>query len=456
MKSSKIYTLTAVLCLLLAKVHAQDTASHYLAPNSDDSSGKAGVKWTLQQCIDYAKTHNIQLNNLRLTAQSTQQDLLQSRAAKQPSLNANINHSLTNSKNASPVIGGFQTQASFTGNYSASSGIVIYNGDYINNDIRQKTLLVQSANLDVVQNENDIILQITQAFLNILLVKENIVYLQDLLNTSKAQIQLQQTLYNAGSVSRKDLVSIQAQVATDQYNLVLAQNTLRQNTLTLKQLLQLPVDTLFEANVPDSLTAQRMYPALDQAVNTALQNRPEIKNGSLQVDIAELELEKARAGLRPTLSASGSLSTGYSDKSGPYFRQLDNNFFQQVGLTLSIPIFNKRVTKTAIEKSKIGIAQNEYNLQNTKTVLSQAVEQAYISVQNAESQYDASVVTLQSAQEVYNITNEQLKLGAVNPVDVLVQKNLYVQALQSYIQAKYNTVLYIKIYEFYMGVPVTL
>jgi outer membrane protein len=289
-----------------------------------------------------------------------------------------------------------------------------------------------------------------------LLAKENIVYLQDLVNTSSAQVKQQQQLFDAGSIARKDLVSFQAQTATDQYNLVLAQNTLRQNNLTLKQLLQLSVDTVFEANVPDSLTAQKMYPALDQAVSTALQNRPEIKNGQLLVQISELDLEKAKAGLRPTLSASGGLSTGYSNNSGGYFRQLDNNFFQQVGLTLSIPIFNKRVAKTAIEKSKIGIAQNEYNLQYSKTVLSQAVEQAYINVKNAESQYDASVVTLSSAQESYRITNEQLKLGAVNPVDLLVQKNLYIQALQSYIQAKYNTVLYIKIYEFYMGIPVTL
>jgi len=451
MAIKKLCIITAVLCLVLAKLRAQDTTAY--AAGQDSS---APVRWTLQQCIDYAKRNNIQISNLRLTAQSTEEDLLQSRAAKQPDLNANVNHSFTNSRNVNPVIGGFQTQSNFTGNYSVGSGITLYNGNYINNDIKQKQLLVQSANLNVLQTENDITLQITQAFLNILLAKENIVYLQDLVTTSSGQVKQQQQLFDAGSIARKDLVSFQAQNATDQYNLVLAQNTLRQNTLSLKQLLQLPIDTVFEANVPDSLVAQKMYPALDEAVNTALQNRPEIKNGEILVQVSELDLEKAKAGLRPTLSASGSLSTGYSNNSGAYFRQLDNNFFQQVGLTLSIPIFNKRVAKTAIEKSKIGITQNEYNLQYSKTVLSQAVEQAYINVKNAESQYDASVASLSSAEESYRITNEQLKLGSVNPVDLLVQKNLYIQALQSYIQAKYNTVLYIKIYEYYMGIPVTL
>ncbi len=226
--------------------------------------------------------------------------------------------------------------------------------------------------------------------------------------------------------------------------------------LTLKQLLQLPVDTTFEVNAPDSIAAERIFPALDEAENEALQTRPEIQNGILGVHIAELDLEKARAQLRPALTGNGTVGTSNSTQFGSYFRQLDDNFFQQVGLTLAIPIFTKRVGKTAVEKSKIEIAQNEYNLQNTKMVLSQAVEQAYLSVQNAESQYDAAVSALTSAKESYRITIEELKLGAVDAVDLLVQKNLYIQAVQSYIQAKYNTVLYIKIYEYYMGNPVTL
>jgi len=454
MISKAVCVLTAVCCLLLQTVKAQDTTTHFMRGN--DTTAAGGIKWTLQQCIDYAKRNNIQINSLRLTAQLSEQDLLQSRAAREPDLNASVSQSVTRGRVLDTNGVSFNGHTGVLGNYSVSSGLILYNGNYINNDIKQKGLIVQSSNLNITQTENDITLQITQAFLNILLAKENIVYLQDVFNTSKAQLQLQQQLYTAGSIARKDFVTFQAQTATDQYNLVLAQNTLRQNTLTLKQLLQLPVDTTFEANVPDSLTAQKMYPALDLAVNTALQSRPEIKNGQLQVDIAQLDLDKARAGLLPTLSANGSITSGYTGGDGGYFRQLDNNFFRQVGLSLTIPIFNKRVARTAIEKSKINIAQSEYNLQNTKTVLSQAVEQAYINVENAESQYDAAVVTLQSAQETYNITNEELKLGAINSVELLVQKNLYVQALQAYIQAKYNTVLYIKIYEFYMGIPVTL
>src|SRR5450759_4333509 len=370
----KVLILSAVLHLLaITEICAQDT-----------SVNSAGIKWTLQECIEYAKMHNVQINTFRLSQQSAQQDLLLSKASRLPNLSGSASQSLSRGKNINTLTGNLQDKTNLTGNYSLSSSVTLYNGFYINNDIKQKGLLVQAGNLNILQGENDITLQVTQAFLNILLVKENIVYLQDLINTSANQVKRQQQLYDAGSIPRQDLVQMQAQYATDIYTLVTAKNSYRQNILTLKQLLLLPLNTSFDVSAPDSVNVQRIYPVLSEVVNAALQNRPEVKNGQLNVKVAQLDL------------------------------------------------------------------------QNTKTVLAQQVEQAYINVQNAESQYDAAVEELKYAQESYRIANEQLKLGAINTVELLLQKNLYVQALQAYTQAKYNTVLYIKIYAFYMGNPVTL
>jgi outer membrane protein len=442
----KVFTLSTVLYLLpVTGIHAQDT-----------SVNSAGIKWTLQECIEYAKMHNVQINTFRLSEQSAQQDFLLSKASRLPNLAGSASQSVTRGKNFNTSTGNFKNQTNLTGNYSLNSSVILYNGFYINNDIKQKDLLVQSGKLNILQGENDITLQVTQAFLNILLVRENIAYLEDLVNTSAGQLKQQQEFYDAGSIARKNLVQMEAQYATDKYNLVIAQNAYRQNTNTLKQLLLLPYDTAFDVSAPDSVDVERVYPVLREVVSDALQNRPEVKNGQLNVQVAALDLEKAKAGLRPLLSAGGSLSSGYSNQSGSYFRQIDNNFFQQIGLTLSVPIFNRRVTKTAEEKSKIEITQRQLDLQNTKTLLSQEIERAYINVLNAESQYDAAVEELRSTQESYRIANEQLKLGAVNIVELLLQKNLYVQALQAYTEAKYNTVLYIKIYAFYMGSPITL
>ncbi len=425
--------------------------------HAQDSTAQLPAKWNLQACLDYAKKNNVQLNNLRLTIQSTQQDLLQSKAAKYPNLSGSLSQTYTHSKNANPVVGGFQTQSSVAGSYGLSSSWIIYNGGYLNNDVKQKQLSIQSANLSLEAAENDITLQITQAYLNILLAKENIVYLEDLLKTSQAQVEQGQQQFDAGSIAKIALIELQAQSATDKYNLISAQNLHRQNMLTLKQLLQLPSAVPFEIVEPDTLMANALLPSLEEVQRTALETRPEIKNAQLSVQIAQYDLLKARSGYLPVATIGAGLSSGYSNnESEDYLKQLDNNFYQRIGLTLSIPIFNNRITKTSVEKSKIAIEQANLNLQGAKTTLSYEVEQAYINVLNAQGQYDAAVEQLRSSQESYRIANEQLKAGVANTVELLQQKNLYVQALQAYIQAKYTAALNIKIYDFYRGVPVKL
>lgn len=442
----KQFVLVAGLCLSMIPVlQAQET-----------SAGDT-LKWDLQSCLDYAKKNNITIQSLRWDERSSEQDLLLARAAKYPSLTANLRQTLINSRNADPVVGGFQTQANFSGNYGVSSSWILYNGGYLNNDIKQKNVLVNVANLSVQQTENDITLQITQAFLNILLAKENIVYLEDLLSTSQAQLQQGKQRYDAGSISKKDYLQLEATLANDQYNLVTARNAVRQNIITLKQILQIPSSTNFDVVAPDTLITNQAIPSLQEATQQAIATRPEVKIGELGIEAAELELEKARAGTKPTVSIGGGLTTGFSDnQAAKYFSQLNNNFYQTIGVTVGIPIFNNRINKTNIERSKIQIEQAKLSLQGTKTTLDQAVEQAYISALNAQAQLTAAETQWRTSQESFHITTEQVRLGALNTVDLLQQKNLYVQALQAYIQARYNTILNKKIYDFYTGTPVTL
>jgi outer membrane protein len=420
-------------------------------------SAQAPVKWDLQTCLDYASKNNYQLNTLRLSKKTSDESLLLSKAAVLPGVSGTNTEYYTHSKNANPVVGGFQTESSFSSNYSVSSTWTLFNGGYLKEDIKQKNLEVNSAVLAIVQQQDDITLQVTQAYLNILLSKENIVYEQDLLNTSQSQLKQGQQQFDAGSIAKKDLVTLQAQLATDKYNLVSAQNAQRQNILTLKQLLLLPSEFAFDISVPDTLIATALIANLEEVQKVALDTRPEVKISELGVQIARLDLAKAKAEYLPTAAIGAAVATGYSNNaSDAYLKQLDDNFYQQLGLTLSIPIFTRRVNKTNVEKSKIEVDQADLTLNNTKTVLSQTVEQAYINVLNAQGQYDAAVDQVTATREGYRIATEELKVGAVNTVDMLVQKNLYVQALQNYIQAKYSAALNIRIYNFYKGEPIKL
>jgi outer membrane protein len=432
------------------------SASSFL--HAQDSLDTAqSVKWNLQTCLDYALKNNFEVNSLRLSKKTSEQNLLLSKAAVLPGVTASTTQSYTHSKNTNPVVGGFQTQGKFASNYGVNAGWTVFNGGYLKDDIRQKQLLLQSSGLNILQQENDVTLQVTQSYLNILLAKENVVYEKDLLNTSQQQLEQGQQLYTAGSIARKDLVNLEAQLATDRYNLVTGQNSVRQSILSLKQLLLLPSEFALDVFEPDTLIATALVPSLKEVQDIALANRPEVKNGELGVEVAKYDLAKARAGYLPVATIGASLATGYSDnQSDAYLKQLDNNFYQQIGLTLSVPIFTRRVNKTNVERSKIEIDQAALNLKNTRTVLSQEVEQAYINVISAQAQYDAAASQVKSTQESYRIAIDQLKVGAINAVDLLVQKNFYVQALQNYIQAKYSAALYIRIYDFYRGTPIKL
>jgi len=441
MLSAFKYVSLLVLLLPGSNVLAQDSTL----------AGKP-LRWNLEQCIDYAKKNNIQINSLRLSRLTSQQEYLLAKAGRLPDLSGSASQNLTHSKGGNNTGNGSGFNAS--GQYGLSSSVTIYNGNYINNNILQKNAQVESANLNIIQQENDITLQITQIYLTILLDKETIVADTSITNTSNAQVKLEQQRFNVGSVAKKDLIQIQAQNAADQYNLTTAINTERGDLLTLKQLLLLPTDADFDIGKPGAVVVNTSVTPLKTAEDTALKNRPEIKNGLLAVQVAQYDVKKAEAGYKPTLSASGAIGSQYSG--GGYFPQLNNNFYQQAGLTLAVPIFTRRTVKTQVEEAKINVDQAQLNFTNTKITLSQTVERAYLNVQNAQAQYDAANVQYKFNQESYRIANEELKIGSFSIVDFLLQKTLFVQAQQALIQAKYNLLLTQKIYDFYRGVPVTL
>jgi outer membrane protein len=442
----KNITLLLVLLFSCFNIYAQDSTL----------VGKT-LQWDLVKCIDYAKKNNIQINSIRLNQQTSQQQYLLAKAARLPNLSASASETFAHGNNVTSYNGSLGSRYTSQGSYGVNSNVTLYNGNAMPNTILQANLAVQQSNYAIIQQENDITLQITQAYLAILLDKENIIYDTDLVNTSAAQTKLEQQRYNVGSVARKDLIQLQAQQAADQYTLVNQQNTERGDLLTLKQLLLLPTDTHFDVFKPDSIAPNDTTASpLREAEDIALKNRPEVKNSELGVQIAQYGVKIARSGYLPSLVAGAGLSSGYLNGSPSFFSQLNTNFYQDIGLTLSIPIFTKRVVKTQVEEAKINVDQANLTLSDTRIVLSQTIERAYLNFQNAKSQYDAAEVEYKYNQESYRIANEQLKVGVASIVDFLLQKNLFIQSQQAFVQAKYNVLLTLKIYDFYKGIPIKL
>lgn len=427
------------------------------------ANAQADKKWTLSDCIQYAVQHNIQINTLRLTQQKTEQDVWAAKGAQIPSLTGSVGNSLNNGFFSAGNGTGITDQLINNGTYSLNSSVTLWNAGYVRNNIRQQELLSKSAGLSVQQAQNNLTLQITQDYLSVLLTQENIQYISSLLATSDSLVKQGQVLYDAGSIAKVALLQLQSQLASDQYLLVQSKNTLRQNILTLKQLLQLPTDSSFDVAMFPTIEMKRILPSLSAVQESAWANFPDSRIGQLGLEVANLDIEKARAAAQPSLKAYGNIGSGYSsvlmnsiDPKTGILTQNRNNLYENIGLTLSIPIFSQRLNKTNLEKARLGKQQAGLDLQNTQLILSQSVEQAYLNVQNAIQSFDAAQVQLQTATENYRIGNEQFRLGAITAYDLQVLRNTYVQAIQSFTQAKYNAVLQQKIYEFYNGTPITL
>ncbi|MFP3598734.1 TolC family protein [Chryseobacterium sp. SIMBA_029] len=408
--------------------------------------------WTLENCIQYARENNISINSLRLSKNSAEQDLLQAKEAKYPNVSATVSQGLFAVNGSNGLhLNGAQSQS-----IGASSSMTLYHAGYIKNNEDSKNLEVQMADLSVQESENNITLTIAQAFLNILMSQENIVSLENVLKTTQTQLKQGGQLYSAGSISKLNYLQIQAQVAQDEYNLVSAQNGLKTNIVNLKQILQLPSPYNFQIAQPDSIIVDDNIKSLQDVQDTAQNQRPEVKYGELNIESSNTNFKMAKASIQPTLNLVGNISTNYTNGNGNYFNQLGNNFYTPIGLSIGIPIYNNRIYKTEIEKSKIAIQQANLDLQNTKTVLNQQIEQSYISLQNSLSQYDSALKQMNINKESYDIVNAQMKLGSIDYVQLQQQRLLYIQAIQNYLQAKYSAVLNRKIYEFYAGNSITL
>ncbi len=389
---------------------------------------------------------------MRLSRNAAEQDLLQAKKAKYPNLNASVSQGIlaVNGNNGLNV-NGIPSQ-----NIAASSSMTLYRAGYIRNNEASKNLLVQMADLSVQEAQNNITLNITQAYLNILMAEENIVALQEILTTTKTQLKQGDQLYKTGSISKLNYLQIQAQVAQYEYNLVAAQNNLRTYIVNLKQILQLPTDYDFQIVKPESITVDENFKTLSEVQNMAQNQRPEVKYGELNIENSKTNLKMAQSSILPTLSLTGSISSNYVYNNGNYFNQLGNNFFLPIGLSLGIPIYNNRIYRTAIEKSKIEIQQANLDLLNTKTVLNQQIEQAYISLQNSFSQYESASRQMDLNKQSYDIVTAQMKLGSIDYVQLQQQRLTYIQSIQNFLQAKYSAVLNEQIYEFYAGNPINI
>lgn len=418
---------------------------------SQQSPSDPNKIWSLEDCISYALENNISVKQAVLQKNSTLQDYKLSRSSRLPNLSGMASQNFTNGNSIDPITSDFVSQQINSTSLGLNTQVTLFQGNQINNEIKQNKLLVDQYSFYEEQAKNNIILSIADSYIQLLYSNENITIAENNLVASQKEEEQAKARLEAGSIALKDYTDAQSNTATNAYNLITAKNDYAQQLLTLKQLLELPNGTAFQIAKPTG-TDEDLIPDVNLIYSQALEKLPEINASKINVSVSEKELDIAKGGYLPTLSLTGSLGSGYtSTRDFNFSDQLDLNFNQRVGLSLNVPIFNRNKTKTEVEKSKINIDIAQLQLAQEEKDLYQKIETAWQNATAAQSQMVAAEVAKNAASESYRLAQKQYELGALSTTDLVISQNTYTNAEQNYIQTKYLSLLYTQLLQFYQG-----
>ena len=453
----------ASTCVGNAMPQTRETA---IGTQQQDSTQALPAHWNLQTCIDYALQQNITIRKNRLNAESAEVDVKTAKAALFPSLTASVSQRIVNRPNSqtNTIIDGdnitsSQSKTSYNGSYGIDANWTLYNGSKRLNTLKQQRMNNRIAEQGVAESENTIEESITQIYVQILYAAEAVKVNEATLDVSRAECERARALLAAGSIARSDLAQLEAQVSTDKYQLVTAQATLQDYKLQLKQLLELDgekemtlyIPTLGDENVLSPL------PSKTDVYRSALTLRPEIEAGRLNVKASELDINIARSGYIPTISLSAGIgSTNTNGNDFTFGEQIKQNWNNSLGVTVSVPIFNNRQTKSAVQKAKIQKQNSELDLLDNQKNLYKTIEGLWLDANSAQQRYVAAIEKLRSTQTSYDLIQEQFNLGMKNTVELLTEKNNLLNAQQETLQAKYMAILNTQLLKFYQGEQITL
>lgn len=420
----------------------------------------AARQWSLKDCIDYALANNIQLQKAKVQQLSALEDIKQSQSALLPSLSLSTSQNVSYNpwpEQGSAMIAGNKVQADvkkvyYNGSYSLSGNWTVWNGGQNTNTVKLNKLAAEQARLDSAVTANNVLEQIAQLYVQILYSDEAISVTKESLKVSQTNEERGKTMVSVGKMSKADLAQLTAQRANDEYSIVEAESNLRNYKRQLKQLLQIADNDEFDVVIPSTTDemALKDVPALNDVYAASLTQRPEIQNAKLGIESSDLSVKIAKAGKMPTVSLNAGLSTSTTSMSqNGWGNQMKNNFTVGGGVSVSIPLFDNRKTKTSVNKAMLQKESYLLDLQDKQTTLYSTVENYWLQAVNNQNKFKAARVSTESAQASYELLSEQFNLGLKNIVELMTGKTNLLQAQQNELQSKYLAILNLNMLDFY-------
>ncbi len=407
------------------------------------------MRLTLEQCLRYALSDNFSRKAAVLNEDSQALAVKAAKGGRLPDLtvSAGENYSYSN-----------DSGNSWNGNYDLSSNITLWQGGQINNTVKMNENQLEQTRLRTRQYDNNLTIDILQAFLTAIGNEELLKYQQSVLETSREQFAEGKVKLEAGQILPSDLFLLESQYVNDMNDANATRITLENSLIALKNLMSMDLWLPLKLIYPDDTSLEQMLdmPTRQEVVERGMEAMPDIRISEYDVIIAETGLKLSKSAYYPTLSLNAGAGTGHTRDFSSYGRQLGGSFGPSGGVSLSIPVFNRNRTKTSVAQSRIALQQAEFERKQSVKDTEQTLMNEYGNVMSSAGSFRASDMKQQAYKRSFDAYTAMFRAGAITTVELLQQQDDYIDAVKDYIQYKYTFILQRKVLDVYMGVPVKM
>ncbi len=445
----------ATVAFISVAASADDNAGNYTAEQiTAVSEMKMPDKWSFDDCIRWATTNSTDIRRTILNILQADQDISSAKDAWLPTVGFSTSQSFTNY----PSPGGGKDGNIYGSSYGINANWTVWEGNVRKYRLESSKILRRQQQLagdDVVKSLK---LGILQAYLNIMYAEEAVKIAEQTLEVGDSQTARAQRLMESGRTSKVDYAQIESQRAQDSYNLVQAKSNYESAVMSLKKILELGFTYNLEiedVTFPDRAVLADL-PAKEQVYDLATAWLPGLKSNELSKDIYANDVKIAKAGNLPSVSLSGGIGTGYTGRGSAWASQMGKNFNENIGVNVSIPIFDGNSTKRAVAKAKLAELEYDLTKKNLLDNLSQTIEGLYVDAANAKAKYISGISQLEATQLTSDLVNRQFELGLVNPLELLTAHNNLLNAQLELLQSKYMAILANKTISYYATQEIAL
>lgn len=439
-------------------------------------SANAQKKWSLQECVDYAMKNNLQVIQNQYSKELQDKNYAIAKRASLPTVTGSISNNANFGQQISQQ-GLINRTDNFNNSAFVGANVLIYNNRRIEKQARKAAYDVEASVHDVETIQNNIALQIAQQYLNVLLNKEIVKINKSALDNAQENFEKTKKTTEVGTTARTVEFEAASTLAQEKQNYQNAQIEVQRSLFSLAQLLQLPDYRQFDVQSYNPTAIDAPFTAGNDIVEEAYKTQPEIKAANSRILSAEEQIEVSKTNYWPTVSAMAGIGSSYfralhntsfttTDPNGNtvtesfsqpgFFKQYKDNFSQQLGLSVNVPIFNQGVTKLQVEQAKINELLAKNNLDQQKQTVKQNVQTAAFDVQANYDKYIAAVEAEKSTKLALDFAQKSFDAGKSTIYDLSIARNNYVNAQGSVLQAKYNYIFSDKLLKFYAGIPLSL